>query len=407
MNSSMAFRCRNVYYFSGFDPRGTSYYSRLFHRESRKASFLNIDTAQKRLFGSSNLSIMWKANSNHLEADGVVAEPAQLHVNHFFMNWDDIIRAHWKHASWTSAIEYLQTYIYGMRRIPMRRIWRIDNGAFWAGILPGIFAIVTIASAVMAGLLAYYFSEIILSAESTVHWPLRMIFVMLAVLLIAELAGRIAQKTGVQWLAQIFSFNLKVGSQRLQTLKDRQYEWTKAIVQLQKNHPSNEVVIIGHSVGTIVMMEVVRLLMRDPSWQALHGTMPTRLLTLGHCLPFVSLNPEATEFRAAIDELIQNEKILWWDITAKADPLCFFQTPPRESVPSAPSPSENPAKPVLLKARFFKMYSRERWQRLRRNKLKLHFLYLMNPDIDNGFNLYRAIHTPRPLESQMSHLPHA
>jgi hypothetical protein len=151
------------------------------------------------------------------------------------------------------------------------------------------------------------------------------------------------------------------------------------------------------------MMEVIRLLLDDSRWNALTGARPIKVLTLGNCIPFVSLHAEAKRFRQTLRTLIQSDSIKWWDITAKADPLCFYLSYPlgktRERQPITGNPN-------LVAARFFRMYEPQEWKRIRRNKLRLHFLYLMTPEIDCDFNLYRLMYSENALEAHLKSATH-
>jgi hypothetical protein len=168
------------------------------------------------------------------------------------------------------------------------------------------------------------------------------------------------------------------------------------------DNPSDEVVLVGHSVGTIILTEVAGKLINDSRWRAMTGTTPTKILTLGNCIPFVSLHPNADSFRDTVRMLSECEAIEWWDITAKVDPLCFYLSSPMGKA----GEQSIAGKPALRAARFFRMYEPQRWKRMRRNKLELHFLYLKTPDIDRDFNLYRLICSASPLEVPMHGASH-
>ena len=94
MSTSTTVQLRNVYYFSGFDPRGPAYYLRLFRKESRKAGFTTdySHRADHDLLGK--FFLRWEANCYGAGAPPSCAPGEHIVVNHFFMKWDDIIKAH-------------------------------------------------------------------------------------------------------------------------------------------------------------------------------------------------------------------------------------------------------------------------------------------------------------------------
>lgn len=407
MNSTTILRHRNVFYFSGFDPRGPAYYLRLFRKESRKAGFVTEDFQRIDRAALERFFLRWEANCAKVSDSAPSAAAERIIVSHFFMKWDDIIKSHWKCFSWTSLIEYFLVYASGIKKIPLGQIWRVNNGVFWAGLMPGLFASLTLLLSVVAGVLAHGLSRVVLGRYYAELSAVPIFFAALVGSLTLVKVARFAQIIGAHWLTQIFQFNLAFGSAPLPDIEQRQREWAEAILLQQQAQPSKETIFIGHSVGSIVMLEVVRLLATDPRWTSLCGSRPIRMLTLGHCLPFISLNPKAEHFRETLDDLYKNQNVAWWDVTAKIDPLCFYQTLPTVTTSSSSLTAEIQRKPVLLAARFFRMYGRERWRRLRRNKLQVHFLYLMCPDVESGFNLYRAIQGPQNFDQYMNSLCHA
>jgi hypothetical protein len=318
------------------------------------------------------------------------------------MKWDDIVRQHWPTSIWALLTAGSQVYRTGLGKIPLRKVWQISHGAFWAGLLPLLLLALTIASLAFVFLLVQSLANLALPASlSQLHFPALAISTTAVVAMGAALP-RVAEKSGAFWLIRIFRFNLLLAADKLPELNERQRAWVESIIRRQMDNPSDEVVLIGHSVGTIILTEVARKLITDPRWQAMTGTRPTKILTLGNCIPFVSLHPDAAHFRDTLCMLGGCEAIEWWDITAKVDPLCFFLSSP---MGEAGQPSAE-GKPALRTARFFRMYQPQQWKRMRRNKLGLHFLYLKVPDIDRDFNLYRLICSSKPLEVPMQGAGH-
>ncbi len=394
----MTVQTRNVYYFSGFDPRGAAYYLRLFRAELRKSG-LNVSTPSA---GSPHRSDPL-SQPIHAVVAGKSASPdgaptAHARLNLYLMKWDDIVRKHWPTSTWALLTAGLQVYRTGLANLSLRKIWRISHGAFWAGLLPLLF----FAIALFTLALIFWLTKVIIDeALPASSYSLPLLSAFLAACVVILVAGKlptIAEKTGVFWLIRIFRFNLQLAAAKLPETVERQRAWAESIIRRQTDNPSDEVVLLGHSVGTIVMLEVARKLLNDPRWRAIMGTRPTKLLTLGNCIPFVALHPEAEDFRQTLRVLSRCEHIQWWDITAKVDPLCFFLSSPMGETSQKKRMAD---KPVLRVARFFRMYAPEKWKRMRRNKLHLHFLYLMTPDIDHDFNLYRLICSALPLEAQI------
>lgn len=400
----MTVQTRNVYYFSGFDPRGASYYLRLFRAELRKYGY----PVGARGAGSDQASdplIRQVASAEAIEPGAPISSAAkQANLNLFLMKWDDIVRCHWLKSTFSLIAAGFAVYRNGPSNISLRQVWRISHGAFWAGLIPLLSFVLALLSLTLIFLLAKTLLDLALPASFANRQFASLALAAVAAILAARSLAKIAEKTGVFWLVRIFRFNLLFATGQLPEIEERQQAWVESIIRRQTANPSDEIVLVGHSVGTIVMMEVAKHLLADSRWSTLQSATPTKIVTLGNCIPFISLHPKADRFRRTLHALTESESSQWWDITAKVDPLCFYRSSPLGETRKQKPPT---SKPDLRAARFFRMYEPDRWKKMRRDKLGLHFLYLMNPDIDCDFNLYRLICGTQPLEAQLKIAAHA
>ena len=163
------------------------------------------------------------------------------------------------------------------------------------------------------------------------------------------------------------------------------------ILQDSRQKPVDEVLVIGHSVGTMLAVSVAARLLR----MAPEGLPAHRLITLGGCIPLLSLNPSAVTFRRDLAELGQAKRLPWVDVAAVADPLCFAGSHPLTvSGVAAPCPGQ----PRLETARFFRLFPAARYRVLKRNKLRLHFQYLMAGEIAGEYDYFRLTAGPDPVK---------
>ncbi len=395
----MTVQTRNVFYFCGFDPRGCAHYSRLFRTELRKYGFAIVGHADNPTTMPDKLCRRLRAANAEAATSRGTSHIGETKLNLFLMKWDDIVRHHWPTSVWSLLIAGWGVYRTGLANISLKKVWEISRGAFWAGVLPLLVIAIALAwLALVFSLARTLFDASLPPALTRSDFP-SIALAAGVVILAARALPPAIEKTGAFWLIRIFRFNLLLATNELPEIRQRQQAWVESIIQQQRENPSDEVVLLGHSVGTIVMMEVAKKLMNDPRWQALNGGRPTKMLTLGNCIPFVSLHPSAASFRKTLCKLGQCDDIEWWDITAKVDPLCFYL-----SSPLGERGKQNAVngKPVLRAARFFRMYTPQTWQTLRHDKLQLHFLYLAMPEIDCDFNLYRLICGSHPVEVPMN-----
>lgn len=366
---------RRVHYFSGFDPRGPAHYHRLCQTEAAKpqpqGGVVQVSPREKQSRLFSRWQVSWQASAD---------APETVHTEHVFMGWDDMIRANWSRSPWALATEFAQTYAHIFRHVGAARVWRMYRPAFNTGALP---LLVLIGPLLITALLAALLGA----------WGA------LGGLLLAIAVWGVATRAGLFWLLRIFTFFMRMGRSPLPGLQERCQSWVDDIVARQQADPVDEVLIAGHSVGTLMLVHAVDALLADQRWQALQQGRPTAVLTLGQSSPMVAMAPGATDFRAALQRLSHHTAVCWWDVTARIDPLCFYNLHPLagSGVPHAQAPW-----PVRHTARFMHMYAPASWARIRANKLQAHFLYLATAERVGNFAFMDVFYGPRTLQQQMA-----
>jgi hypothetical protein len=372
--ANAAVRTRRLHYFSGFDPRGAAHYHRLCREEAAKpqphGGVLEVGSREKLSATVSRWWVEWRPAPGTAEA---------VRTEHVFMGWDDLVRANWSRHPLVLARELVQTYAHLFRHVGARRVWRMYRPAFKAGILPLLV--------VLAPLLFALF----LSAAAGV-WGAAAGAVLCAV------AWALALRGGLPWLLRIYTFYVRASREPDPAFDARTREWGQLILDRQQAEPVDEVLLVGHSVGALVMLDTVRSLLQDPRWRELRHGRPTAVLTLGQSLPVVAMAPGSVRLRDALSRLSQAPDVCWWDVTARIDPLCFYNLHPLAGtgLPCGQAPW-----PVLHNARFMSMYEAAAWTRIRRDKLKAHFLYLLTPQKPGNFSPADVLYGPRSLQAVM------
>jgi hypothetical protein len=372
---------RRVHYFSGFDPRGPAYYHRLCRDEAAKhqpqGGVLKVGRREKVSALTQRWQVRWQAAADAGEV---------VQTEHVFMRWDDLIRAHWSRSPWALVREFVQAYVGIVRDVDLRRVRRLYPTVALTGVMPAVFLIGT----ALLGLLLAWLLGLAIGAA----WPGWGALGLLPGLAAVAAAWHWGAGRGLFWLLRIFIFVIRLGRGPIDGVDARTRAWVDDIVQRQQDDPVDEVLLVGHSVGTMMMVDAVDTLLHDPRWIGLQQGRPTAMLTLGQCHPFVALAPQAQGFRDAVRRLCLHPDLQWWDVTARIDPLCFHATHP---LALSGTPHDDLRLPVLHSARFFHMYEAAHWARLRADKLQTHFLYLMTPDRVGNFHLTDVLYGPRRL----------
>ena len=392
-------RRRRVHYVSGFDPRGAGHYHRLFREQGARpqpgGALVNTGTRQRS--DTDPHTHRWPVQWTATPAGEDPAAPA-VFTEQVFMGWDDIIRAHWSRQPLGLLREMVMVYRAMLCEIGLGRLHRTHPTALLTGVLPA-------AGMLLALLAGVGMAWAIASAAESLPTGWRLVLAILSGLAAARGMLALADRLGLFWLTRIYGFVRHMGRGTATGLTGRTRAWTEAIITQQQIDPVDEVVLAGHSVGTLLLVDVVDALLQDPRWQTLQAGRRTAVLTMGQCYPALALLPQAAAFRAALARLVAHPQLAWLDVTARIDPLCFHRTHPLASTGTAvPTTS---AMPVRLAARFFQMYAPGRWAAIRRDKVRAHFLYLMTPDRAGNFNLYTLLYGPQPFETHLEQARHA
>lgn len=380
-------RRRFVYYLSGFDPRGARFYHQLYKTEAARQEAVNgwryeVGSRQRAV----NHVMAWQVNSHCGEQ--------QTETRYAFLSWDDLIRDHWQ--STTRGVLGLLPRFYGRYGLDggLKKLHQATHlRGFWTLMLPLLYAALAL---LLAGL-----------AALGMHWLLgnwgqsRLIGALAGLALAAgilkgAMAG--AEQIRLLWLLRIIAFVPHWGRTRPAALEQRCAGFAAQIHadlradQAQNPHaPLDEVLIVGHSVGTLMAVIVAEryLALAASSPQS----APVKLLTLGSIIPLLGIVPEAGWFRAQLAS-VGNSAMPWMDYTAPSDPLCCALLNPL-TASGLPVPAG--AGPCIKSARFDKMFLPADYAPIKKDIFRAHFQYLMATSLPVGNDYFSLTAGALPL----------
>lgn len=379
--STQSVRTRRIHYLSGFDPRGPAHYLRLYREEAqRQAAQLEAEITvggRKRVAGRVSA---WQIEASWGEQ--AVATDYQ------FMHWDDIIRKHWEPSRLRLVGHSFGMYLAYIRHGALGRFRRSARGAFYSVVAPLAFIVLTFVTMGVLAALGWLASTM-LGAHPAVGAAMAAAG--------AALAGWgglwLADRAKMFWLLRIFRYVFTLGRDDAE-LDQRLDDMAAHILAEQARDPVDEVLIVGHSVGTILAVRVLARVLAGAS-AGLEARLS--LLTLGQCIPLLGYMPGANSFRADLAAVTGSGAVPWFDVTAAADPLCFFDVDP---VSASGLGAPVSGQPTRVSARFFRMFHPQTYRQLRRDKLRLHFQYLMASEIPSSYDFFRITAGPHPLTAQ-------
>ena len=361
---------QRIYFLSGFDPRGSAFYYRLFveQLQAYAARSGRSLTVGRRRGQKDALVSAWQVH----EAGACALEVCFLH-------WDDIARQNWPRNPLRLLWDGMGIYGWYLLGGGLVRIGRWAPTVALCGLWPFLF-------------FAFWAMLIVVSAPalSALLTPFGAAG---AALLLAVLAWRLAELQGVVWLYRSIRFTHRLGQARDQQLRQRLQELTERIVAIEQQQPAQQVQLVGHSSGSFVMAMLAATLRRHGCFGQLAPRL--RLLSLGQNLANLAVHRGAGAFHDDLRTLAQEPRIPWRDITSRHDYLCFAGVDPYRS---CGLPIATPAYPQLELIELAQRQGLGNWWALITNQFPLHFEYLKTavPERQGGFDYCEALLGDQP-----------
>ncbi|MYZ47925.1 hypothetical protein [Propylenella binzhouense] len=383
-------RRRHVLYLSGFDPRGPAFYHRLYRSEAARraeATGERIEVGRRKT--TDPLVQTWTVKA---EIGGMPTE-----TRYDFLRWDDIIRAHWPRSQVRIWLDSLWAYWTMMRTGVIGRSGRISWPLAITGSLAALYILLQVALAVLAAWCIWT----ALAAFGTPE-PLRWAASLAAVAAVLVLGHRYEKRLNVYWLGRIYAFTVRDARDRVAGLEDRRDAFARMIVEAVNSGDADEVLVVGHSLGTpLAVSAAARALRIDPGIAG----KDTRLavLTLGTTVSMLSLMPEAERFRREVRELASSD-VPWLDFSAPTDGACYAMVDPvRIFDPSFVRPDGREAWPKLLNMRMAEIIEAKTYARIKRDWARMHFQYLMAGDRRGEYDFFAITAGPLTLPGRYAH----
>ena len=373
---------RRLYFLSGFDPRGASFYFRLLSQEVERHNAKTpmgegqpITLLRRRQEGDRLVS-RWRIQRSQPNSSG---RSSSHEIG--FLHWDDIARSHWPRRSLAMVGEIAEVYRWYLLQGGLLRIARLCPGVALCGAYPGLFTALAVLTALLggAGLGA-------LTYGALPGPPLALGAAVLVALgstwLLLLAAWSLADRLGVVWLWRSIRFTHRLGQARDGDLRNRVQALARRILELEAEAPAESVLLVGHSSGSFVMAMLAAELRRQDPAAAMTGRLS--LLSLGQNLANLAVYPGAQAFHADLQDLAREPRLPWLDLTSRDDLLCFAGVDPYRSC-GLPAPA-GPAYPSLQLVALAQPRGRLDRLALAFQQFDLHFRYLRQAPASHGFD---------------------
>lgn len=392
-------RRRKIFYISGFDPRGASFYHGLFTQEAGRQSLLSGDTfdiGRRRRDGP--LCERWDV-TGHFSGQ-------EVRNDYVFLRWDDLIRQQWTRTLPAIVAQAFSTVTGYARSGVLPRVCRMKPAAFQTLVYTSVLMMVLALAALALGALAGWGAS---AGLGWAFWP-ALVTGLVATLAVLFTWPLIEKSLNPLWASRATAFILAQSNSRVAGLDDKLAAFADQIVAAAQAAEHDEIMVVAHSSGVQLAVSTMALALKKYPELGQQGA-PVSLLTLGGSLPLLAMLPQAQFFRERLKTLVEAGQICWVDVNQTTDWVCWA-APELLAISGIPEPKGAP-RPLPRSPRIHTLFSAQNYEALKRDQLRLHFQYLMAGEQAGDYDFFAitcgpatlAAHFPPSLSESAA--PHA
>jgi hypothetical protein len=366
---------RAVFFIAGFDPNGAQYLYWLFRREFGKDNALYGRRANVgRLVTDADKLPAWRIETEDgarpVTIDYTVLSPRAVVVGNYYVR--DVFRLI---AAYCYALfAFLRSGgIFYLRKAPL------------PAVLVVVYVILAVPGFFWIGTTLAYWPMLLLPDSVGETWRL-----------VGRLAGGLVFLQAVYLFEGVIWLYFFVSALRMMALQakarahplDRMVAgWVRIVAERQEIHRYDEVLIVGHSIGSIQGIEMVQQLLARPAFA---GTARLSLLTIGSADGVLSCQRNARRFHAATAAAATSPDLVWVEYFAPTDAICRGWIDPVAfaGIDLGGRPQLGPA---MRKLDLAAMFPGLNLRRVPVNLVKQHFLYLSAGDAKTDYSYFATI----------------
>lgn len=305
-----------------------------------------------------------------------------VETDYHLVRWDDVIRTFSGRAIYRriplGIIAFLDFAVSGALRGYLRTNWHYAVFFLYPFVMFAAFLLVTFLIGVLA-----------LKASGSVPAG-----IVASVFLLAALFAGPWRWLHLGALFDDWSFSREYVRKGNRTLEQRLDRLAAEIVAAAAGSDADELVIIGHSLGAVLAIDLLdRALRLDPAL----GTrkIPVTFLTIGSSILKIGLHHGTTRFRAAVARVASSPAIFWGEYQARVDIMNFYDTNPMAEMAL---PAENG--PVVRLVEIGRMLEHAMYRRIRLKFYRLHCQFISGNDKRAPYDYFMLVCGPVSAKSQ-------
>ena len=305
------------------------------------------------------------------QAAGGIASNARVHYHGAdgdclcdltFLSFDDLVKRDGARPFvvrlWVYLISFLDYVISGTMFSFFRANWRFA--------LYFLYPAVALLAFAAGGYLVYRLISLAGFPGSGV------LAIFLGLLAAYGLGRRIGRRYFVFHLMDLWSFSREHLRGRRPDMDLRLDAWSRLIDSRLKERSYDEVLLVGHSTGGALILDVAHLLTErlEEEGRAVDFT----LLTVGSTSLKVCLHPAATRARMRLEGLARHAGLRWTEFQALTDIINFYKCDPYSL--AGLTHQRDDAFPRMFQVRFRDMLVAESYKCMKRNFFRVHYQFI-------------------------------
>ena len=382
---------RHVFFVSGFDPKGASYYHGLYAAQAKLQG--EVTGARYAVGGRAK-----RPDGNTQWTVDAQSSGTATRTTYEYVRWDDIVRARWPRSTAGVLAGSVRAYASAIASgRALVQVWRVAPKTLFSLAYPALFWLTVLLFAVIAGL------AVAALAQAALGWTNGSLRLLLATgTTLGVFAGALQweRRLHTSWLLRIYQFAADWAAGRVDALPQRLDRLAQDIERKLRDSEVDEVLVVGFSVGSMLAVSAVARLEEDVC-RAHPGKLS--LLTLGHCIPLLGLMPRASGFRAELARLGGLPAMTWADFSSPTDWGSFALVDPVTLCLGGQSAARRG--PVLASPRFYTLFEPATYAQIRGDKRRMHMQYLMAAQLPGTYDYFALTAGPLRLAGRLNPNP--
>jgi hypothetical protein len=380
---------RHIIYVQGYDPRGLAQYYRMFRTELRKFGRLYPLTAtiSRPQSAPDGETASWT-----IETKG---EDWKTRTHYDFLRTEDFIQNDLAWPIWRTVFHAVTIYWRLVFGGTIARFWKA-HWRFATFITYPHFLLFN--EALFSAAIAFVFGW----GLEALGIPGFLSIAASAALFIAVLGTTLKYTENLTYLLYLLSDTIWTWefSHRQRPEWDQRIDrFAQHLVNVVKTGDAQEIVIVGHSSGSFLGVEMLaRALKLDPDLGR-HGPRVV-LLTIGGNFPIVGFHAASRDFRDHLRQLAIEPSIDWIDCQSRKDVMNFYPFDPVAG--HGIDVGADRRNPTIVPVRFREIIRPEHYNRFRWKFFRVHFQFVMANERPHAYDFFMIVCGPVPLKDRMA-----